>query len=116
MSMSDLLVAVLVVVGIMLIAVFGAFVFMLVKFVKLGKTIHSDLMPLKGKIAFWTGLAYAISPLDLLPDPIYLDDIGILIGCAVYLTRLAREYGVLPGAPAGNALGYLWDQGYRNDR
>ncbi|NUT32119.1 MAG: DUF1232 domain-containing protein, partial [Hamadaea sp.] len=31
-----------------------------------------------GKIAFWGALAYTILPIDLLPDPIYLDDMGVL--------------------------------------
>jgi uncharacterized membrane protein YkvA (DUF1232 family) len=44
-----------------------------------------------GKVAFYGALAYTIFPVDLLPDPIYLDDIGVLAAALFYLTRLLRE-------------------------
>ncbi|MFI5839225.1 DUF1232 domain-containing protein [Catenuloplanes sp. NPDC051500] len=44
-----------------------------------------------GKFAFWGALIYTISPVDLLPDPILLDDIGILAGSLLYLTHLVRK-------------------------
>lgn len=44
-----------------------------------------------GKVAFWGALAYTIFPIDVLPDPIYLDDIGVLAAALLYLGRLARS-------------------------
>ena len=44
-----------------------------------------------GKIAFYGALIYTIFPIDLLPDPIYLDDIGVLTGALIYLTKLANS-------------------------
>jgi uncharacterized membrane protein YkvA (DUF1232 family) len=44
-----------------------------------------------GKIAFYGALIYTIFPVDLLPDPIYLDDMGVLAGALVYLTRLVQK-------------------------
>jgi hypothetical protein len=44
-----------------------------------------------GKFAFWGALVYTISPVDLLPDPILLDDIGVLAGSLLYLTHLVRK-------------------------
>ncbi|NUT32853.1 MAG: DUF1232 domain-containing protein, partial [Hamadaea sp.] len=44
-----------------------------------------------GKIAFWGALAYTILPIDLLPDPIYLDDMGVLGLALLYLTNLLRK-------------------------
>jgi len=44
-----------------------------------------------GKFAFWGALIYTISPIDLLPDPIYLDDVGVLGVALFYLTRLAAK-------------------------
>lgn len=44
-----------------------------------------------GKVAFYGALAYTILPVDLLPDPIYLDDMGILAGSLLYLTHLVRR-------------------------
>jgi len=42
-----------------------------------------------GKVVFWGALAYTIFPIDLLPDPIYLDDMGVLTGALIYLSKLA---------------------------
>jgi uncharacterized membrane protein YkvA (DUF1232 family) len=44
-----------------------------------------------GNLAFYGALAYTILPVDLLPDPVYLDDIGVLGAALVYLTRLAQK-------------------------
>lgn len=43
------------------------------------------------KIAYYGALAYMIFPVDLLPDPIYLDDIGVLAAAVLYLTKSLRE-------------------------
>ncbi|MFI7604934.1 hypothetical protein ACIBTV_07405 [Micromonospora sp. NPDC049366] len=56
-----------------------------------------------GKVAFYGALIYTIFPVDLLPDPIYLDDMGVLAGALIYLTRLAHRHRAairrLPGQP-----------------
>jgi 4-amino-4-deoxy-L-arabinose transferase-like glycosyltransferase len=44
-----------------------------------------------GKIAFWTAVIYTFLPLDLLPDPIYLDDMAVVGTALVVLTRLWRQ-------------------------
>lgn len=44
-----------------------------------------------GKIAFYGALIYTILPIDLLPDPIYLDDMGVLALALAYLTALLRR-------------------------
>ncbi|RSS58706.1 YkvA family protein [Streptomyces sp. WAC01280] len=36
-------------------------------------------VPLRSKALFWAAVAYTISPIDLIPDPVYLDDIGVLL-------------------------------------
>ena len=53
-----------------------------------------------GKVAFYGSLLYTIFPIDLLPDPIYLDDMGVLAAALIYLTNLARRRrgGKLPHA------------------
>jgi len=40
-----------------------------------------------GKVAFYGALLYTIFPVDLLPDPIYLDDIGVLATALAVLTK-----------------------------
>jgi uncharacterized membrane protein YkvA (DUF1232 family) len=44
------------------------------------------------KIAFYGALIYTIFPVDLLPDPIYLDDMGVLAGALIYLTGQVRKH------------------------
>ncbi|HZM81827.1 MAG TPA: YkvA family protein [Candidatus Limnocylindrales bacterium] len=44
-----------------------------------------------GKIAFYGALLYTIFPVDLLPDPIYLDDIGVLAAALAILTKTLRS-------------------------
>ncbi|MDG4803311.1 YkvA family protein [Micromonospora sp. WMMD980] len=67
-----------------------------------------------GKVAFYGALIYTILPIDLLPDPIYLDDMGVLAGALFYLGRLAAKHRAaqrvthdapttsLPAAPPGD--------------
>ena len=44
-----------------------------------------------GKFAFWGALVYLIFPIDILPDPIYLDDMAVVGGVLFFLTRLLRK-------------------------
>ncbi|MER5887662.1 YkvA family protein [Streptomyces sp. NPDC001941] len=43
------------------------------------KVLKDAGIPLEHKAAFWGALLYVVSPVDLLPDPVYLDDIGVLL-------------------------------------
>ncbi|MER5961437.1 YkvA family protein [Streptomyces sp. NPDC002057] len=36
-------------------------------------------IPLRSKALFWAAVVYTVSPIDLIPDPVYLDDIGVLL-------------------------------------
>jgi hypothetical protein len=78
--------------------------------IKLGKKLFATRRMLGdlgkgGKIAFFGSLIYTFFPIDLLPDPIYLDDMAVLGGALFYLTRLARKRGLLrlPGRGAAPA-------------
>src|SRR5262245_3634834 len=51
-----------------------------------------------GKLAFWGALAYLIFPIDLLPDPIYLDDMAVVGGALFFLTKLLRKQQSLRNA------------------
>lgn len=44
-----------------------------------------------GKVAFYGALLYTIFPIDLLPDPIYLDDIGVLATAIGILTKILHS-------------------------
>jgi uncharacterized membrane protein YkvA (DUF1232 family) len=57
-------------------------------------------MGAKGKLVFWGAVLYTIFPIDILPDPIYLDDITVLTGALWFLTRLVRRQAGPAEAPA----------------
>jgi uncharacterized membrane protein YkvA (DUF1232 family) len=44
-----------------------------------------------GRWVFWGALAYLVFPIDILPDPIYIDDIGVVAGALFFLTRLLHK-------------------------
>ncbi|WP_329377375.1 YkvA family protein [Streptomyces sp. NBC_01716] len=53
-----------------------------VLFVKVFRTralLRQAGVPLSNRAAYWGALIYVVSPVDLLPDPVYLDDIGVLL-------------------------------------
>lgn len=45
----------------------------------------------KGNLVFWGALIYTIFPIDVLPDPIYLDDVTVLGGALWFLSHLLRR-------------------------
>ncbi|GHG62204.1 YkvA family protein [Streptomyces griseocarneus] len=51
-------------------------------------------VPDSSKVFFWGALLYLVSPVDLLPDPIYLDDIGVLLLALRSLHEAADAAGV----------------------
>lgn len=54
-----------------------------------------------GKVAFYGALLYTILPVDVFPDPIYLDDMGLLAGALLYLTHLVRKQRSTMPRPGG---------------
>ncbi|SNT66316.1 hypothetical protein SAMN05421812_1385 [Asanoa hainanensis] len=59
-----------------------------------------------GKVAFYGALVFTFFPVDLLPDPIYLDDMGVLGLALLYLNSLLRRRqerlpSALPPLPRG---------------
>jgi hypothetical protein len=60
-----------------------------------------------GKIAFWGSLLYTIFPVDLLPDPIYLDDMAVLGTALVILNRMLRARKGRAPLPTPRSTGTL---------
>ncbi|MEV6394359.1 YkvA family protein [Streptomyces sp. NPDC051907] len=54
-------------------------------------------VPLRSKALFWAAVLYTVSPVDLVPDPVYLDDIGVLL---VALRALHTAVADRPGRSA----------------
>ncbi|SCE79195.1 DUF1232 domain-containing protein [Micromonospora mirobrigensis] len=88
----------LVIAGVVLLAALVGAVLLAVRVVRVRRMLGA--LGVGGKVAFYGALIYTISPVDLLPDPIYLDDLGVLAGALIFLTRLVhrrRAQGLLTG-------------------
>jgi uncharacterized membrane protein YkvA (DUF1232 family) len=65
-------------------AVFAALVLaaalvLLVRLVRTRRELRRAGLPTGPRWVFWGAVAYLLLPTDLLPDPVYLDDIGVLL-------------------------------------
>ncbi|KUN09675.1 hypothetical protein AQI95_03660 [Streptomyces yokosukanensis] len=68
---------------------------LLVRLVRARRTLLRAGLPTGPRWVFWGAVAYLLLPTDLLPDPVYLDDIGVLL-LALRSLRAARP---LPPGP-----------------
>jgi uncharacterized membrane protein YkvA (DUF1232 family) len=74
---------------VVLLAIFVGAVILLIRLLRMRKLLNE--LGASGKFAFYGALIYTIFPIDLLPDPIYLDDMGVLTGALIYLSKLAAK-------------------------
>ncbi|MGD6748309.1 YkvA family protein [Streptomyces sp. BH106] len=81
------------------VAMLVAVVVLLVRVFKARKLLVDAGIPLHNKALFWAAIAYTISPVDLLPDPVYLDDIGVLLVALKMLHGAAHRAGLRGGGP-----------------
>jgi uncharacterized membrane protein YkvA (DUF1232 family) len=75
---------------------------LLVRLVRARRTLRRAGLPTGPRWVFWGALLYFVLPTDLLPDPVYLDDIGVLL---LALRSLRAPAG-------GRALGAPRDHDY----
>ncbi|MFE4449337.1 YkvA family protein [Streptomyces sp. NPDC056796] len=87
----------------------GAAAVLLVRVIRARKLLVDAGIPLRDKALVWAAIIYTVSPVDLLPDPVYLDDIGFLLLALRSLHAAARAAGagqdrpaVKGAAPGGN--------------
>ncbi|WP_328551905.1 MULTISPECIES: DUF1232 domain-containing protein [unclassified Streptomyces] len=81
-------------------ALAGALV-LLRRLVRTRRDLRRAGLPTGSRWVFWGAVAYLLLPTDLLPDPIYLDDIGVLL-LALRSMRAAAaplSAGRAPSAP-----------------
>ncbi|MBT2386512.1 DUF1232 domain-containing protein [Streptomyces sp. ISL-11] len=78
-------------VALLLVAAAVAAVLVAVRLFRARRLLRHAGVPESNKLAFWGALIYLLSPLDLLPDPIYLDDIGVLLLALHSLRKAARH-------------------------
>ncbi|WP_411147861.1 YkvA family protein [Streptomyces sp. A30] len=72
---------------------------LLVRLVRARRSLRRAGLPTGPRWVFWGALLYFVLPTDLLPDPVYLDDIGVLL-LALRTLRPSpggREQEVRPG-------------------
>ncbi|MFF1462334.1 YkvA family protein [Streptomyces sp. NPDC058330] len=72
----------------------GTAAVLLVRVLKARKLLVDAGIPLRDKALVWAAVIYTVSPVDLLPDPVYLDDIGFLLLALRSLHGAARAAGV----------------------
>ncbi|KOT48853.1 YkvA family protein [Streptomyces rimosus] len=95
--MSGEMWAVVVIVAVLLAVMVGAAIVLLVKVVRARAVLREAGVPLENKLAYWGALLYVLSPVDLLPDPVLLDDIGVLLLALRSLHAAAEASGVGKG-------------------
>ncbi|MGN9760049.1 YkvA family protein [Streptomyces sp. SD31] len=71
----------------------------LVRLVRTRRVMRRAGLPTGPRWVFWGAVAYFVLPADLVPDPVYLDDIGVLL---LALRTLRRS----PEAGPPDAVGY----------
>ncbi|TXS47722.1 YkvA family protein [Streptomyces sp. t39] len=70
---------------------------LLVRVFRARKLLMDAGVPLRSKALFWAAVIYTVSPVDLIPDPVYLDDIGVL------LIALRALHSAAAGRPSDSA-------------
>ncbi|MFE4214074.1 YkvA family protein [Streptomyces sp. NPDC056844] len=78
----------------------GAAAVLLVRVIRARKLLVDAGIPLRDKALFWASVIYTVSPVDLLPDPVYLDDIGFLLLALRSLHAAAHKAGLGRERPA----------------
>ncbi|WP_106401588.1 YkvA family protein [Actinocorallia populi] len=53
--------------------------------------VRSPDAPGTAKAAYYGAWIYALSPVDLLPDPILIDDVGVVLACVAALEQMVRR-------------------------
>jgi uncharacterized membrane protein YkvA (DUF1232 family) len=85
--------------GVVVLVTLAVAVRLAVRLVRARRLLGSSQIPLSSKTMFWASLAYLVCPVDLLPDPILLDDIGFLMLALRSLHKAAYRAGLDPARP-----------------
>ena len=83
-----------------LIAMLAVAVVLAVRLVRTRRMLRRAGLPTGRRWVFWSALVYLMLPTDLMPDPVYLDDIGVLLAA---LRALAATPLPLPARDGGGA-------------
>ncbi|MGW3647153.1 YkvA family protein [Streptomyces sp. NPDC000878] len=88
------------VVAVLAVAALAVAATVLVRLVRTRRDLRRAGLPTGSRWVFWGAVAYLVLPTDLVPDPVYLDDIGVLLLALRSLRTQARE---LDGGPASES-------------
>lgn len=75
---------------------FAVAVGVLVRLVRTRRLLRRAGLPAGPRWVFWGAVLYFVLPADLVPDPVYLDDVGVLL---LALRTLRRSPGAGRSAP-----------------
>ncbi|MEU8979993.1 YkvA family protein [Streptomyces sp. NPDC048309] len=64
---------------------------LLVRLVRARRDLRRAGLPSGPRWVFWGAVVYLVLPTDLLPDPVYLDDIGVLLLALRSLRAVPKE-------------------------
>ncbi|MDN3027345.1 YkvA family protein [Streptomyces sp. S.PB5] len=87
----DTTVSWIVVASVVAAAVLAVAVAVFVRLLRTRRGLQEAGLPTGPRWVFWGALAYFFLPADLLPDPVYLDDIGVLLLALRSLRRYSRS-------------------------
>lgn len=77
-------------------AMLAVAIVLLVRLVRTYRLLRGEDVPVRTKAAFRGAIVYTLFPLDLLPDPVYLDDIGLSVLALHHLGKAVRRHGRAP--------------------
>ncbi|GAA3906318.1 hypothetical protein GCM10023084_68240 [Streptomyces lacrimifluminis] len=89
---------VILVVAVLAAALLAVAATVLVRLVRTRRDLRRAGLPTGSRWVFWGAVAYLVLPTDLVPDPVYLDDIGVLLLALRSMRTQAREFGI-EGSP-----------------
>ncbi|MFH8836861.1 YkvA family protein [Streptomyces sp. NPDC017868] len=93
----------LIVAVVLVLVVAGYAAVLLIRVLRARRLLLDAGVPLQSKALFWASVLYTVSPIDLIPDPVYLDDIGVLLVALRALHAAAAGHGAGPdGLPEGS--------------
>ncbi|MEV0038355.1 DUF1232 domain-containing protein [Streptomyces sp. NPDC050804] len=57
----------------------GVAIALVVRLVRARRALRRAGLPAERRWVFWAAIGYLVLPVDLLPDPVFVDDIGVLM-------------------------------------
>jgi uncharacterized membrane protein YkvA (DUF1232 family) len=64
---------------------------LVIAMVRRHRKVHRPGVPVSAKVSYWGSIVYTLVPLDLLPDPVLVDDIGVLATALVYVGHVLKK-------------------------